>query len=111
MTAYISRLKEEAESERALSDSQKDSEADDARERLTPLKDRLARLLATIPLEVQCEGLSLNTVQAMLRGRWRGCAHPGEVGAALRSVGFVRRRSWSDDGGFRSLWFLDDNRP
>src|ERR1017187_9899927 len=54
-----------------------------ARERLTPLEDRLARLLATIPLDVQREGLSLTSLQASLRGRWRGHAHPGEVGRAL----------------------------
>ncbi|HTQ23746.1 MAG TPA: hypothetical protein VMI09_03560, partial [Candidatus Binataceae bacterium] len=36
-------------------------EAEAARVRLTPLGDRLARLLATIPIEVQREGLSLST--------------------------------------------------
>src|SRR5208337_582312 len=39
----------------------------------------LTRLLATIPIELQREGLSLPTLKASLRGRWRGNAHPGQV--------------------------------
>jgi hypothetical protein len=57
------------------------------------LEDRLARLLTTIPLDAQREGLSLSTLQASLRGRWRGNAHPGEIGRALRRLGFERRRA------------------
>jgi hypothetical protein len=39
-----------------------------------------------------------------LRGRWRGNAHPGEVGAAVRKLGFERRRNWRGADGFRALW-------
>ena len=35
------------------------------------LEDRLTRLLATIPMEVQREGLSIAALQASLRGRRR----------------------------------------
>jgi len=45
------------------------------RERLTPLDERLTRLLATIPIEVQREGVSLAALQASLRGRRRGNCH------------------------------------
>jgi hypothetical protein len=51
-----------------------------ARERLTPLEERLSRLLATIPVELQKEGMSLPSLQVSLRGRWRGNCHPGELG-------------------------------
>src|SRR5580700_6969059 len=64
------------------------TEAKAARERLTPIDERLTRLLATIPVELQREGLSLPSLQASLRGRWRGNAHPGEIGRALRRLGF-----------------------
>jgi hypothetical protein len=65
--------------------------------RLTPLEDRLTRLLAAIPLDAQQrEGLSLAPLQASLRGRWRGNAHPG-LGAALRRLGFQRRRTGNND--------------
>ena len=80
-------------------------EAQGARERLTPLDDRLARHLATIPKDVQCEGLSLSTLQVSIRGRRRGHAHPGEIGDALRRLGFVRKRRWDGDAGFKALWY------
>jgi hypothetical protein len=75
-----------------------------ARERLTPLDGRLARLLATIPIEVQREGPPLAAMQASLRGRTRGSCHPGELGAALRRAGFVRQRNWRGVDGFRAIW-------
>jgi hypothetical protein len=74
------------------------------RERLTPLDERLTRLLATIPNGVQREGLSLVAFQASLKGRSRGNCHPGELGAALRRLGFVRKRNWRGGAGFRAVW-------
>jgi hypothetical protein len=74
-------------------------------ERLTPLEERLRRLLSTIPIEVQREGLSLASLQSSLRGRWRGNCHPGDLGDALRKLGFTRQRRWHDEGGFRALWY------
>jgi hypothetical protein len=68
------------------------------------LKDRLAGPVATIPIDVQREGLSLASLQASLRGRSRGNCHPGELGAALRRLGFVRRRDWRGVDGFRAIW-------
>jgi hypothetical protein len=76
-----------------------------ARERLVPLEERLSRLLATIPSEIQREGLSLSSLQALLRGRWRGVCHPGELGTALRKLGFTRQRRWHDASGFCALWY------
>lgn len=105
MSFYISRLVEASEREAAELASRKAVQADGIRERFTPLQDRLARLLSTIPTEVLQEGISLSALQAGLKGRWRGACHPGELGAALRKAGFVRRRMWTDDDGFRSLWF------
>ena len=63
-----------------------------------------ANALRRIPIEVQREGLSLASLQASLRGRWRGLCHPGELGTALRTLGFKRKRRWYDDSGFQSVW-------
>ena len=105
MSYYISRLAEASKRETAELATHREKQFDDMRERLTPLQDRLAQLLATIPAEVLQGGISLSALQAGLKGRWRGACHPGELGAALRKAGFVRRRKWSNDAGFRSLWF------
>ncbi len=75
-----------------------------ARERLTPLETRVARLLEDIPEELQREGLSLPALQAALRGRQGGCAHAGEIGTALRRLGFRRERRWRGDDGFQAMW-------
>jgi hypothetical protein len=105
---YAATLKKRAEENRAKHQAERDekarAEAEAARVRLTPLDARLARLLDTIPPEVQREGLSLAALQTSLRGRRRGNCHPGELGAALRRLGFVRRRDWRGADGFRAVW-------
>ena len=105
MNAYIASLNAALERERAARHvEQARADAQAARERLTPLEERLRRLLASIPTEMQQEGLSLAQLQTALRGRWRGNCHPGELGAALRKLGFQRARHWTGDDGFRAVW-------
>ena len=108
MRYWMSQLEADAKARRAAGQARRDenarAEAEAARVRLTPLDERLTRLLATIPIEVQREGLSLTTLQTSLRGRWRGNAHPGEIGRALRRLGFERRRNWRGTDGFRAVW-------
>jgi hypothetical protein len=108
MKHWLSQLNAAAEARRAENQARRDekarAETKAARERLTPIDERLARLLATIPIEVQREGLSIAALQPSLRGRRRGNCHPGELGAALRRLGFERRRDWRGADGFRALW-------
>ena len=105
MSAYIRQLIAEAAAEEARREEKKRAEIQAVRERFTPLEERLGRLLATVPMGIQREGLSLSTLQASLRGRWRGNCHPGDLGAALRKAGFKRERRWHGDGGFKALWY------
>lgn len=104
MSAYIGKLQAETEEQTIATSIEKEA-ASAARDRLTPLEDRLARLLATIPEEVQNEGLSLASLRVGLKGRWRGSCHPGELGSALRKLGYHRRRQWQGEDGFKALWF------
>jgi hypothetical protein len=108
VTAYINQLNAAVEAQRAQQQAQREEkareEAKAARERLTPLEDRLERLLGTIPIDVQRAGLPLTSLQTALRGRWRGNVHPGELGAALRRLGFDRHRNWRGADGFRAVW-------
>lgn len=81
-------------------------EADQARDRLTPLETRLSRLLDSIPRSVQEEGISLPALQQLLRGRYRGTPPAGHVGQALRALGWRRERRWRGDAdGFRAYWY------
>jgi hypothetical protein len=105
MGAYVNQLNAAvANQDQTRRDEKERVAADAARDRLTPLEDRLVRLLTTVPIGLQREGLSLPTLQASLRGRWRGRAHPGDVGRALRALGFTRTLRWRGQEGFQALW-------
>ena len=98
MTADNTRREEAAKAE---------TEAKEAawRERLVPVEVRLRKLLAEIPLAIQQEGLALSELRKSRRGRWRGNAHVGEVGGALRALGYERRRDWRSEGSLCARWF------
>ncbi len=111
MSAYIAKLRAESDRAKAKRDAERAEKAaaeiEAARERMTPVRERVAKVLKTIPVELQREGLSLPVLQASLRGRWRGNVHPGELGKALRQLGFERHRGWHGKNvGFRATWRL-----
>ena len=109
MTTYLESVREQFE---RLRQSRLEVEIEERKkataqwaERLTPLEERLKRLLSQMPEEMVAKGLSLDELRRLLAGKWRGNCHPGELGAALRKLGFVRRRNWSDaEGGFKARW-------
>ncbi len=110
MVLYLERLK--AEHERLMAERLGKAQEENRRsnvqwaERLTPLEQRLKKLLAEMPQETLAQGLSLDSLRRLLAGKWRGNCHPGELGAALRKLGYFRRRDWSDvEGGFRAKWY------
>lgn len=110
MVLYLERL--QAEHERLMADRQAKAQEATQRshaqwaERRSPLEQRLKKLLAELPEETLVQGISLESLRRLLAGKWRGNCHPGELGAALRKLHFIRRRSWSDDeGGFRAKWY------
>ena len=106
MSAYVSGLRACVEAQVTEHTAKKKEAAElTARERLIPLEGRLRKVLCAIPPEVQSEGFSLRALQVQLKGRWRGNVHPGELGSALRKLGYQRRRQWSGSDEFRALWF------
>ena len=115
MNAYLNVLNSEVEAQRINRDAAQVAQADAAsiaaREKLIPLDDRLARVVASIPAEVQREGLPITALQAQLRARGRGHSrcHVGELGEALRRLGFVRRRRWRGES-FQALWYPKTHR-
>ena len=114
MSTYMDSVRAQSETQisnklaiREASNQQADSEW---RERLTPLEERLAKLLANIPTEIKSQGLSLPAIRNLLAGKWRGRCHPGELGVALRKLGYQRRRKWSDGTqSFSAFWFYKDD--
>jgi hypothetical protein len=106
VSAYIQQLMRQVEQEEARRAEERRATKEAERERLAPLQDRLKRLLQQIPEEAQREGLSLMNLQAQLRARGRGhmLCHVGELGEALRKLGFRRERRWCANAGFSALW-------
>ena len=74
---------------------------------LTPLLDRLKKLVESLTPAQRQQGLPLEYFRERLLGRQAGRkVHAGELGAALRKLGFVRKRGWSvSENGFRALWW------
>ena len=111
MTTYLDSVRERSDAQTAGKSAERALRAElttaEWTERLTPLEDRLAKLLASIPAEIKDQGISLPTIRNMLAGKWRGKCHPGELGIALRRLGYERRRNWSDGTqSFSALWFM-----
>jgi hypothetical protein len=104
-SAYIADLNAKCERDNAKREQERHATLQVVRAKITPLEDRLARHLANIPIELQREeGLSLASVQVALRGRRGTHAHAGEIGAALRKLGFERKRNWRGGEGFKAVW-------
>ncbi|MBN8438095.1 MAG: hypothetical protein J0L95_08640 [Candidatus Accumulibacter sp.] len=77
------------------------------KERLTPLDQRLAKLLAAIPESIKAEGLSIDALRVQLAGRFAQTSRACDVAAALRKLGWTRKRCWRGDEspqGFRATW-------
>ncbi|KHO53300.1 MAG: hypothetical protein QT04_C0006G0006 [archaeon GW2011_AR11] len=74
---------------------------------LTPLLDRLKRVIDSLTLPQRQQGLPLEFYRERLLGRQSGRkVHAGELGAALRKLGYIRRRGWCEsENGFRALWW------
>jgi hypothetical protein len=105
MSAYTARLTALAKRFAAERAKVKAAQAEaEAAERITPLAVRVARLLDEIGEERQREGLLLSELQIQLRGRRRGCAHPGELGRVLRHMGFERTRRWRKNATLSAVW-------
>jgi hypothetical protein len=106
MSAYIAELNAAVAREQARRDEEAQVAKQAAAEFLTPLENRLEKLLEKIPIEDQRSGLSLSSLRIMLRGRQGKHAQCGELGDALRKLGFERRRDWSgNSGGFHTRWY------
>jgi hypothetical protein len=78
MGAYLNQLNAAvANQEQARRDENDRAEAQAARERLTPLEERLARLLTTVPIELQREGAVLAQPSGLIAGALAGAAPSG----------------------------------
>jgi hypothetical protein len=86
LKSYLNELNAHVEEQRAVTQTQRATEAAAARDRRTSLDGRLKHLLDTIAPEVQAAGLSIVELQVMLRprGSERSCCTAGHGGPSIR---------------------------
>lgn len=76
-----------------------------------PMVDRVRDAIAAMPPEDVANGIKLEQLAGMIKGRYKGHAQPKEVSEALRQLGYTRVRSWrKSEEGFRSTWHRKENQ-
>jgi len=98
---------EELKKRQLLGKQAEEASLEEFRETFTPLVDRVKKLTATIPEAERYTPKNIEWFRTRLKGRKGKSAHAGELGDALRELGYVRKRSWSDkETGYRAKWYL-----
>lgn len=76
-----------------------------------PMVERVRDAIAAMPPEEVANGIKLEQLAGIIKGRYKGHAQPKEVAAALRALDFERIRCWRDtDLGFRSTWHRKEDK-
>ena len=103
MNSYIEQLKS------AVVTDKKVSAKTDPRENCsTPLEQQITELMRALPPRELNRPWLMEEFVARLDGRYRTNPHAMRVGEALRKLGWVRRRDWSQAGGGRRYWYATD---
>ncbi len=106
---FRKKLQKEAETlngEYLQREARKEIELEIFKETSTPVLERLKRLIASIPTVEKDIPRSLEWYRSKLRGVQGRGAHAGQIGTALHTLGFERKRAWSDSqNGFKALWY------
>ena len=108
MKSYIDKLKAEAAAERTRLEQSKVSKRGDNRVVCDkPLIQQTEELMAALPPAEWQRRWTMAEFVARLSGRYSARPHPMRVGEALRALGWVQKRDWTNEGGGgRRFWIL-----
>ena len=111
MKHYIGHLHEERErvqreSIQAIRDSERKRLRDSRIVCAIPLTDQIEALMRSLPPTQRNRYWSMDDLIIRLQGRYNARPCAGEVGQALRQLGWTQHRDWSQDGGGRRIWRL-----
>jgi hypothetical protein len=70
-----------------------------------PLKRQVQEHLQSQPPIMRDKPISLMSLRAQLQGRYNARPSAGDLGVVLTSLGFTRKRDYSNGGGGRRYWF------
>jgi hypothetical protein len=62
-------------------------------------------MLERIPVDVKNEGLAIESLRPLLKGRWRGNARAGEIGLTLSRLGYRRVRHFPKNASSYVRWY------
>ena len=103
MNSYIEQLRS------VVPNNKKNSTKRDSRENCsTPLEQQITELMRGLPPRELNRPWLMEEFIARLDGRFKTNPHAMRVGEALRKLGWVRRRDWSQAGGGRRYWYRND---
>jgi hypothetical protein len=105
MKQYIAELRAEAARlNGATEQSPRKRQADTRIQCEVPLTDQINALMRSLPPAQRDRPWSVAELVARLNGRFKARPSHGDVGVALRALGWTRTRDWSHDGGGRRVW-------
>lgn len=115
MTSFIEqqamRMRAKAEELRTTRAEHQAKVAQEEADLARPMVERVRDAIAAMPPEDVANGIKLEQLAGMIKGRYKGHAQPKEVGEALRQLGYTRVRSWrKSEEGFRSTWHRKENQ-
>lgn len=76
----------------------------DALGNLKPLTEQIVELMLSLPPAQRSRPWSIVDLQGRLRGRYKERPRLGDIGEALRALGWTRQRDWRNQGGGRRIW-------
>lgn len=101
---HLRSLVEEQEREREAEGISKLKAQRDALGNLKPLTEQITELMLSLPPAQRDRPWSIVDLQGRLQGRYKERPSLGNIGDALRTLGWTQRRDWSQTGGARRVW-------
>jgi hypothetical protein len=69
-----------------------------------PLTEQIEALMRSLPPAQRDRPWSMDELMARLKGRYNARPSAGDIGIALRKIGWTRSRDWSERGLGRRVW-------
>jgi hypothetical protein len=69
-----------------------------------PLTIQIQKLMAGLPPILRSGPFTLDSIRTKIRGKYNPSPSAGDTGIALSSLGFVRKRDYSNNGNGRRFW-------
>lgn len=77
----------------------------------TPLTAQITELMNSLPPAQRARPWSIVDLRGRLQGRFKDRPSLGDIGLALRALGWVRVRDWTNSGAGRRFWREGTHSP